>query len=363
MSNTEFESRISPWEATLWGRWALAGLLGGAIGGAAAVALAGATYTTPWFTVFGFVLVATLVAGVAQAVVLGWQVAWAGRWLAASIAGWLLGAAVGAGVGAIMSPFLPTPGLVGVWAIGGAGVGAVVGMAAMQTLVLRREAARPAWWFVASVLAWAVAGALVFGQFLIVPAAVGQVVAGAAAGAVAGAISGIALIWLLRRPAAEPTGHPQRVRLVLRFRSVSALVKSLDVRFGLEWLLVSALGALGGAIVGVLVGGVVGTLVAMAVGGGSTFFLVLGLAILGAAIGAGIGVGVAQWRVLRHEGIRRAGWWAGHCNGSSCGGRSRGPPGGWWRARSATPWVGRWPLLRPAVQCRAYGWRSRRWFW
>ena len=247
MSNPEIESRISPWEATLWGRWVLTGLLGGAAGGAVVAALAGAAFSTQWFTVSGFVLVATLVAVVAQSLVLRWQVAWAGRWPAASLAGWLLGAAAGAGVGAIMGLFLdvgvfpPTPGLVGVWAIGGA----VVGTAAMQTLVLRREAARPGWWSVASVLPWAVAGALAWGQFLMVPAAVGQVVAGAASAGVAGAITGIALIWLLRPPAAEPTGHPRPVRVVLRFRSLAALVKSLDVRFGLEWLLVSALAFLG----------------------------------------------------------------------------------------------------------------------
>ncbi len=325
MSNFVAERRIPHSEETLWGWWIAAGVLGGTASAAVVAVFGGSVRGLPLVAVSGFVLVATLAAGLGQGLVLRWQVAWAGRWLAASIAGWLLGGAVGGAIGAtvffgiggwVTQP-LSALGVAVAAVVVGAAVGAVVGMAGMQWLVLRGRVSRAGWWFVASVLAWVVAGALVWVQFLLVPVAVGRVVAGAASAGVAGAITGIALIWLLRQPAAAAVDRPPRVRRDFRLRSIAAAVKDLDPGFGLRWMWWSAWGALGGVIAGGLVGLPVGLSTAS---GWFAGLQVLIAASFGAMVGAAIGIGVAQWRVLRHEGIRRAGWWVlAHCLGWAVG--------------------------------------------
>ena len=79
--------------------------------------------------------------------------------------------------------------------------------------------------------------------------------------------------------------------------------------FALKWLLRSIVGLLGGAIAGGLVGLPVG-LVAWGLDNSSYAFLwMIAMPVLGVVLGGGIGIGVAHWRVLRVERIRRAGWW------------------------------------------------------
>ncbi len=70
--------------------------------------------------------------------------------------------------------------------VGGAGLfGTVVGV--LQWLVLRRQVARAGWWVLASTVGWVVGGP------------VGGFVGWAALGAVYGAITGSVLVWLLRQ--------------------------------------------------------------------------------------------------------------------------------------------------------------------
>ena len=92
---------------------------------------------------------------------------------------------------------------------GGIG-GAVSG--AMQWLAMWQEDTPNAWWLPASVIGWGVAFAAAwsvapligrFGDLITTYAAIGIIVGG-----LGGAITGIALVWLLRRPALKSQAAP-----------------------------------------------------------------------------------------------------------------------------------------------------------
>jgi hypothetical protein len=203
------ESRISSFEHErpelfLWLAWVLASTVGSAVGLTVSSTVGAYVGGTVFWAVIGAVgayvglavLWATIGAtfgatfGAMQWPVLRRRIPKAGWWVLATTVGGAVATTVGGAVGGAVG--------VAVTEAEAVAVGGAVG-GAMQWLVLRRRISRAGWWVLASTVGWAV-GVAVYEAVL--GAVVGAVLGGVV-GAVYGAITGGALVWLLRRPAAE----------------------------------------------------------------------------------------------------------------------------------------------------------------
>lgn len=145
----------------------------------------------------GAVFVAALAAGVGilQWLVLRRRLSRAGWWVLASIVGLAGGGVVGPTAVALAVGDPTTWGVVGFLVVGWAMAGL------MQWFVLRRQVSRAGWWVLASIVGWAVSGA-VWGLGAQHGMGLEALVVFLAGGA-GGAVTGLALVWLLRQPAKE----------------------------------------------------------------------------------------------------------------------------------------------------------------
>jgi hypothetical protein len=175
-------SRVG-WRLWLW--WVLASTTGLALGFAggfaAGFAIGGAISGTASQSVFGVVVGAS--AGTMQWLVLRRQVSRAGWWVLATTLGMGVGFALVRVVTLTVSRMAGGGPMFGL--VNGALVGTLIGT--MQWLVFRWQVSRAGWWVLASALGMGVGFAL-------------DQVAGQLVGV---AMTGIALVWLLRRPAQE----------------------------------------------------------------------------------------------------------------------------------------------------------------
>lgn len=218
--------------ASLWLRWVIANCLAETVGLGAAFGLGLILFPylqepgllTALATAAAAILAGTFiegsVVGTAQWLVLRRPlpgVKWR-TWVLATAAGALLAWTLGMLPSTLLSagaeaggPATAEPNAVVIYAAAallGAGAGAILG--APQWFVLRRHVCRAALWIPANALAWAPGMVLAFAaaDFLFSAGlgATGALAAGvavlAAIGAMVGAIHGLALLWLLRAPAA-----------------------------------------------------------------------------------------------------------------------------------------------------------------
>lgn len=140
-------------------------------------------------------LLSTLFLGAATGAILGamqWLVLraylnGAGWWIAASAAGWMVGFAAGAELAQRL-------GMVEAWFGLAAGVMTGLSLGIFQWIFLRRRVTRSGVWLPVSVFAWA--SSLIYYQ-------PGGNWMGVMYGALAGIVTGVAMLWLLFRPAAE----------------------------------------------------------------------------------------------------------------------------------------------------------------
>lgn len=133
--------------------------------------------------------------GVAQALVVRKRIAPAIPWVVVSI--------IGFGAGKFFADAVEQalPGLVAV-ALGGAIIGLLVGVT--QAVVLRNRFTRAWWWIAANAVGWAVGWTVIGLASGSVDSIAMTYVVGAVGAAVVGVVTAIALIWLIRYPAADP---------------------------------------------------------------------------------------------------------------------------------------------------------------
>jgi hypothetical protein len=185
MANTSDENPSIPPGCGMWFAWLLATVLGSAIG-----------WSLGWRISFlGPGILATPLIGGTMGLVLGtmqWMVlrselkqSW--WWILASVAGWAAGLPVGAFLaqryGFSEAQF-------------GVALGATIGVftGILQWLYLRTQVTGAGWWIPVNIFAWA--SGMIFYQ-------AGSSWLGALYGALAGIVTGVAMLWLIYRPAPD----------------------------------------------------------------------------------------------------------------------------------------------------------------
>lgn len=146
----------------------------------------------------------TIPVGILQWIVLRREIDHAGRWVLASTIGWIIGLALGWSASMVLNQSSSD-------AVHSAAMGAITGAiggsasGTMQWIIMWQEDTGSAWWLLASIVGWGAAfaaawsAAWLISGFLVVIAT--YAVMGIVVGTLGGAITGIALVWLLRRPA------------------------------------------------------------------------------------------------------------------------------------------------------------------
>jgi hypothetical protein len=183
MANAHEDSPTIPPGCGMWFAWLLATVLGSAIG-----------WNVGWRISFlepG--ILATLVIGgttgltlgIMQWLVLRSELKQSGWWILASSAGWAAGLPLGA---FLAQRFGLSEALFGVAL--GATIGSLTGI--LQWLYLRTQVIDAGWWIPANIFAWG--SGMLFYQ-------AGASWLGALYGALAGIVTGVAMLWLIYRPA------------------------------------------------------------------------------------------------------------------------------------------------------------------
>lgn len=126
-----------------------------------------------------------LVLGLLQLLILRNQFTHPGRWLAATVLGWAVGFPLGISLAQAFGMTDATFGLIAGFVTGGV-------LAIFQWGIFRSQITKAGWWVPASIFGWS------FGMLYYRP---GSTWLGILFGLVSGIVTGVALVWLLYRPA------------------------------------------------------------------------------------------------------------------------------------------------------------------